>query len=362
MKAHTKKLHPILKVIISILLAVLIIAAAYFLYVVIAYHRVPDMQALEVTEHTKLVAETGKTYTAMTYNIGFGAYTSDYGFFMDGGTQSWANSKESVIENTNRMVDLIQVYDPDFIMLEEVDVDGTRSYHVDEKTMIFSRMLRYDCTGAVSYDSPFLMYPFNEPHGKNKSVLAVLSRFNISSALRRQLPIEESLMKFLDCDRCYSVNRIPVENGKELIVYASHLSAYTSDGTVSDKQLELLVEDMQSEYDKGNYVILGADFNKDLLIDSSKYFGKPDIVYTWAQPLKLDLSGTGLNLQAPINPIHPVPTCRNADGPYHKGQFVVTIDGFITSDNIEVISNQVIDSGFAYSDHNPVVIEFKLKD
>ena len=54
MKAHTKKLHPILKVIISILLAVLIIAAAYFLYVVIAYHRVPDMQALEVTEHTKL--------------------------------------------------------------------------------------------------------------------------------------------------------------------------------------------------------------------------------------------------------------------------------------------------------------------
>ena len=40
----------------------------------------------------------GTEYTALTYNIGFGAYTPDFSFFMDGGESSWAKSKESVLD------------------------------------------------------------------------------------------------------------------------------------------------------------------------------------------------------------------------------------------------------------------------
>ena len=37
------------------------------------------------------------------------------------------------------------------------------------------------------------------------------------------------------------------------------------------------------------------------------------------------------------------------------------IDGFIVSDNIEPTFVDVIDTGFRYSDHNPVKMKFKLK-
>ena len=55
-----------------------------------------------------------------------------------------------------------------------------------------------------------------------------------------------------------------------------------------------------------------------------------------------------------------MPSCRNADGEYHEGQYVVTVDGFIVSDNVNVLQSTVIDTGFAYSDHNPVRLTFSL--
>ena len=55
-------------------------------------------------------------------------------------------------------------------------------------------------------------------------------------------------------------------------------------------------------------------------------------------------------------------TCRGADIPYEKGvNYVTVIDGFIVSDNVEVISNATVDTQYAYSDHNPVKLCFKLK-
>ena len=48
------------------------------------------------------------------------------------------------------------------------------------------------------------------------------------------------------------------------------------------------------------------------------------------------------------------------DIPYEKGvSFCSTIDGFIVSDNV-VATAQNVDSGFAYSDHNPVLMTFRL--
>ena len=56
-----------------------------------------------------------------------------------------------------------------------------------------------------------------------------------------------------------------------------------------------------------------------------------------------------------------VPSCRNTDIPYSKDSFVVTLDGFIVSDNIKTSYVDVIDTGFQYSDHNPVEMRFSLK-
>ena len=55
-------------------------------------------------------------------------------------------------------------------------------------------------------------------------------------------------------------------------------------------------------------------------------------------------------------------SARNADMEYVPGvTYTVTLDGFIISDNIECVSYEDINTGYSYSDHDPVYLKFRLK-
>ena len=352
----------VLKVALCVLLALVVLAGGYFAYVMISYHRIGD-QELTVRSDTdeKIAAETD--YTLVSWNIGFGAYEPDYGFFMDKGTQSWAWSEERLRANIAGIADTLKEYDADLLLLEEVDTNSTRTYHVNELELLQNALTQYPTSAfAQNYDSPFLFYPITQPHGRSRSGIWTASKFAATSASRVSLPVETGLTKLLDLDRCYSVTRLPVENGKELCLYTFHLSAYTSDGKIATEQLELLLNNMQAEYEKGNYAIAGGDFNKDLPEGGSEqYFGVSTEGHNWAQPIKRELfENRPLTLCAPIDEEDPVASCRYADGPIHDGQLRVIVDGFIVSDNVSVAEARVLDDGFAHSDHNPVRLSFRL--
>ena len=352
----------VLKVALCVLLALVVLAGGYFAYVMISYHRIGD-QELTVRSDTdeNIAAETD--YTLVSWNIGFGAYEPDYGFFMDKGTQSWAWSEERLRANIAGIADTLKEYDADLLLLEEVDTNSTRTYHVNELELLQNALTQYPTSAfAQNYDSPFLFYPITQPHGRSRSGIWTASKFAATSASRVSLPVETGLTKLLDLDRCYSVTRLPVENGKELCLYTFHLSAYTSDGKIATEQLELLLNDMQAEYEKGNYAIAGGDFNKDLPEGGSEqYFGVSTEGHNWAQPIKRELfENRPLTLCAPIDEEDPVASCRYADGPIHGGQLRVIVDGFIVSDNVSVAEARVLDDGFAHSDHNPVRLSFRL--
>ena len=352
----------VLKILLIVVCVIVLAALCYLAYVFIDYHRIGD-GPVTISGEAKKTMPTDGELKIVSYNIGFGAYEADYGFFMDGGTESWAWSEERLDENIGKIAAFLKEQNADLYILQEVDRGSTRSYHRDELvpivTTVGSNMAH---TWAQNYDSPFLFYPFTQPHGKSVSGLLTMSPFTITKSDRVELPIENTLMKFLDLDRCYCKNRIPVENGKELVLYDFHLSAYTSDGTIATEQLKLILEDMQAEYDKGNYCIAGGDFNKDLLGGSEAIFGKADKEYSWAQPIpEGTFDGYNVTLTAPFDDNEPVPSCRNADGPYHEGQYVLTVDGFMISDNVKVESARVLDTGFAYSDHNPVEMVFSFE-
>ena len=363
-----KKASPakiVLRIVLIALAAVVVAVGGYLAYVFIAYDRIGD-RPLEV-EHAASgapAAVIGEEYKIMSYNIGFGAYESDYGFFMDGGEKARAWSVERLDKNLKDIAGLLRAEDADVYLLQEVDVDSTRTYGVDEREYLkFDGMAR---VFAQNWDSPYLFYPFSEPHGSAKTGIMTLSSFDVTTAQRFELPVESGVMKIIDLDRCYSKSRMPAikdgENVGDLVIYNFHLSAYTSDGTIATEQLVKLLTDMDHEYALGNYCIAGGDFNKDILGDSSKYFGKSDIEYTWAQPIpEGTFEGHRAVLVAPLDEEKPVPSCRNADGPYHKGQYVLTIDGFLVTDNVTVGDVVVIDTGFAYSDHNPVTMTFTLE-
>ena len=142
-----------------------------------------------------------------------------------------------------------------------------------------------------------------------------------------------------------------------------HLSAYTADGTISDEQVEMIADAMKAEYEKGNYVVCAGDFNKNLLSAEEDPFNATSSGLSWAKYFPVEkLNGTGISLVAPLDPEHPVPSCRNADGPYTPDQLVITIDGFLVSGNVTIVSAAVEDTAFAYSDHNPVSLTFILQE
>ncbi len=340
--------------------AVLLAVISYLLYVVCSYYRVEDNLALTVSDGTADTVPLGNTLSLVTYNIGFGAYSDDYSFFMDGGEYARAFSKDAVLANTEGALGAVKSADPDFVLLQEVDRDGDRSHHVDQSAILAGGLAGYDSLFAQNYDSPYFAYPFHEPIGANLSGMMTFSRYDITSATRRSLPIEESLYKYLDLDRAYTVSVLPCEDGKELVLYNVHLSAYTSDGTIADEQLSMLAADMQAQYEKGNYVIAAGDFNKDLLGDSSQYFERGgEGEFTWAKPLDTSLLPDGFTCHSGEN----LPTCRNADSAYRADgtDFVLSVDGVITSPNVRLLSCMTVDTGFAYSDHQPVRVEFVLE-
>ena len=350
----------VFRIVACILAAVVLIAAGYLAYVLIAYHRLGDQ--VITPEGAASSPQADGAYTLVSYNAGFGAYEADYGFFMDGGDQAWAWSKKRLDKNLQNMAALLQEKQAQFYLIQEVDIDSTRSYHVDERPYFTSALGGMAFTFAQNYDSPFLFYPFLQPHGASKSGLLTFSAYPISEAKRVELPVETGFTKFLDLDRCYAKNRISLADHRELVLYNFHLSAYTSDGKIANEQLKLLLADMQEEFRQGHYCIAGGDFNKDVLGNSSAIFGTPETEYTWAQPIPEELfAGMPVSLIAPIDRENPVPSCRNADSAYHPGQYVVTVDGFLVTENVEVLESTVLDTGFAYSDHNPVLMRFTLK-
>lgn len=354
----------VLKAILCAVLALVLVVGGYVAYVFIAYHRLDDNLPLDVVDNTSAKIEAGREYKVVSFNIGFGAYEDDFGFFMDGGDRAWAWSPERLDKNIAAIGDFLNSEDADLLLVQEIDVDATRSYHRDELTTLRALLAGkgYDNVFAENWDSPFLFYPILQPHGAAKAGIGTFAKYNITSSLRRSLPLEDSLMKIVDLDRCYSVSRLPSADGRELVLINLHLSAYTTDGTIATEQLRMLLLDMQNEYDKGNWVIAGGDFNKDLLGNSEAWFGKSDIEYSWAQPIPPDtFYGTAIKIVPPFNGNDPVPSCRNADGPYHYGQYVLTVDGFLVSPNVEVKHADVINTHFRYSDHNPVEMTVVLK-
>ncbi len=339
----------------------------YLLYVVCDYHRLDDNIALEVTNNNSATISSADTHTIITYNVGFGAYSPNYTFFMDTGTMKdgtptqgkygKAISKEDVVKNINGAANIIKEHNPDFAIIQEVDYDSTRSYKVDQR-VAFSTLDGYASTLAINYHSSYLFYPFNDPHGKNNAGIMTLSKYNIQDSTRYAFPIADDFSKFTDLDRCFAVTHIPTENGT-LSVISLHMSAYDEGGVIRKKQAELLKTVLEQEYAKGYYVIAGGDFNQDLIGNLEK-FPSNQKVPAWVSTYDQKDIPEHFAIVADNN--SSVGSCRGADVIWERDKdYTCVIDGFIVSDNIEIERIEIIDTDFAYSDHNPVKLTFKLK-
>ena len=378
----------LIKTILSLVLLVVLVALSYCGYIVFSYKRIGNIDLEVNSKSSKETLSLDETYKISTYNIGFGAYSQDFTFFLDTGYDangnetcgyySKAKSEEEVMFNVNGSIKTIKNLDLDFVLLQEVDINSTRSFNINQNDMFIEELEEYDNVLAYNFDSAYLPYPLYDMHGKSLAALSTFSKYQLKNAKRVEYTISNSLSKLFDIDRCFSVVETKVENDKTLYIINSHMSAYDKGGTIRQEQIKELNDFITECYFNGDYIVIGGDFNHDLLTNNSDFeytkdnrpfnntLKDPDWVASYFDENKNSPLVDGFKVVASDN----VPTCRNNDVEWDVNYtYRCVVDGFVVSDNIEVIEHYNIETkngnlgldGFAYSDHQPAYLEFKLK-
>lgn len=362
----------------SVIGAAVLAAGAYVAYVLLQYYRIEDDLALEVSAVSERKAVLGEEMSVLTYNLGFGAYSPEYSFFLDTGVMNDGRevrgiyakgmSKEDVQKNLDGQIKTAAEADADFCLFQEVDERAHRSYKIDMRKGMTDGMNGYANTYAEYFHTAYLLYPFGDPMGSANAGLLTLSKFEISSATRRSFPVtDHAIDKLFDLDRCFVVHYLPVEGTDKMLVLINlHMSAYDKGGTIRAKQLEMLNKVLSAEREKGNYVIAGGDFNHCLIADEFEseeealtHFSSEQRVPEWVKNSVLHKSDLAEGFSIAADKV--TATCRGADIPYEKGvNYTTTVDGFIVSDNVLVTEVKTVDTDYAYSDHNPVKLTFEL--
>ncbi|MBO6280070.1 MAG: endonuclease [Bacilli bacterium] len=322
--------------------------------------KVSDIEKLQVDGNVTTKIDSSVDHSILSWNIGYGALDENMDCHLDGGRQVYGSSYDKVIENINAITTDIKNINPDMFLLQEIDIDSRRSYNTNQRNMFINSFSQdqYNNTLALNFQAGFIPIPIYSPMGKVISGISTFSKYQVSYAERRQLPIPFSWpMTLFNLKRCLLINRIPIEGSeKELILVNLHLEAY-DDGEGKAKQLKVLMDYLYEERNKGNYVIAGGDFNQTF---REEYFSLYPKRNDWVCPV-IDIT------QYPEFSFlmdETVPTCRSLNVPYStldklKHQYYM-LDGFIVSDNITVNSVQTIDKDFKNTDHNPVLMNFKL--
>lgn len=348
------------KVLLAILLILVILIAGLLIWLTVVEYKPSDKENAAVTA---LSAESGERLKQgdqiklVAWNMGYGALGDNADFFMDGGKMVYTADEARVRQNLDAIVSEVRSQDPDILLLQEIDLNSDRSYHIDE-TGFFSNLGFANYAFANNFKVAFSPIPI-PPMGKIDSGIATYSKYSVASAERTQLPCPFSWpVRIINLKRCLLTTRIPVEGGKELVIVNLHLEAY-DDGEGKAAQAQMLMDILNEEISKGNYVIAGGDFNQSFSNINNSF---PVIPEQW-QPAYMDISSFEDNWQFLMS--EETPSCRSLYTPLSGSdpeslQYYI-IDGFIVSSNIRVDSFEIRDLGFVNSDHNPQVLNITLE-
>jgi endonuclease/exonuclease/phosphatase family metal-dependent hydrolase len=146
------------------------------------------------------------------------------------------------------------------------------------------------------------------------------------------------------------VARIPMEGGGGWTIASVHLAAFDEDAAVRTRQLRELLAWAEQEYQRGQFVVLGGDWNLQLAETAFPHSTDERFLF-WLFPFPADVLPEGWRIAADAN----VPSVRTNHQPYVAGDnYVTSIDGFIVSPNVDIRRVAGVDLGFEHSDHQPV--------
>lgn len=347
----------VFKGILWLILAVVLVLGGLILYATLTDYQPEAVTEIQTNKTTTPIADSLEL-NLMIWNIGYCGLSAEMDFFYDGG-QKVRPEMPQVQTNLMKIQQFLdtQKSEIDFFLLQEVDKQSKRSHYVNQFDSIATQFAGYNHAFGKNYDVFFVPLPPTNPMGAVESGLMTFSKNVPANVNRHQFPGNYGWPKGLFMlDRCYLVNRYPVSNGKELLIINTHNSAY-DDGSLKAGQMEYLKKYLTTEYEKGNYIVVGGDWNqcppnfepdyaKNIMDNEMRSDIAPDYLpdgWTWAYSNK-------------------VPTNRRVATPYDSETSpTTTIDFFLLSPNVQQVGIENINLNFENSDHQPVKLKVRLR-
>ena len=297
------------------------------------------------------------TLVFYNWNIGYAGLGKESDFFYDGGNMV-RSTKALTDKNFDGILSTINSWkhDADFIEIQEIDRDSRRSYHRDQLKEVFDLLGNYSAAFGKNYDVKYVPIPFTNPMGKVLGGIATLYKYKAAETpIKYAFPSNFSWPKGLFfLDRCFVKHHFNLKNGKQLIVINTHNSAYDG-GQLKKQEMKYFKKYIVEEYAKGNYVIVGGDWNQ---IPPGYTPLEANSDYE-EMPVPADFADKDWTFAFDKN----TPTNRKVDKPYEAGKtYTTVIDFFFLSPNVELVKVEGMPNGFEYSDHQPVKMICRLKD
>ena len=349
-----------LKIVLIILGVVVVAVGGLLAYLSITEYRPDETETVGVQVSGE--SETpGESISILSWNIGYCGLGERADFVLDGGKgDGRPESREEFLGYYNGVLDTLTSLQPDIFLLQEVDENSRRSYGLNESEALPQSLSQYSSVFALNYSCDFVPFPW-PPIGRVNGGILTMTDYAVQGgeSERISLPCPFSWpLRTANLKRCLLVSRIVLpDTDKELVMVNLHLEAY-DDGEGKAAQTAMLMDFIESEYAKGNYVIAGGDFNQTFPGGLDAFpMQSPDL---WAPGT---LSAEDLPEGFTFAYDTTTPSCRSLDRPLDAAdpdfQYYL-IDGFILSPNVTMESVETQDLGFRWSDHNPVLLRVTL--
>lgn len=347
------------KIVIAVVVILLLLVVIGFSVLVFAEYFPEDVENLNIEGEKSKELKIDKTATIITYNLGYLSLDNTQDFFMDGGKSVRPKNATTVTKNLAAVKSFIENQNADIYLFQEVDTKAKRSYNINEYNGI-----KEDFSGTSSFaymfNSLYIPYPIFNTVGHVESGVATLNKYNVKESTRISLPSAYSWPKrAVMYKNCLLEQRIIIDGSdKELVIYNVHLDAYGAEDGKTE-QLDVLINLMTEEYQKGNYVIAGGDFNQTFPgVDLEKFPIIDDDNYV---PIQIQDNYLPDGWKYAVDYERPTARLLNEEysGTYENTQLYI-IDGYILSPNVECESVETIENNFSYSDHHPVKLSIKL--
>lgn len=349
-----------IKTLVGLLATLLVVFSAWVYFS--AYHPGDVEQEVVHSPAQAPTLQAGQAVKILSWNVQFMAGNSNNHFFYDDGTDPWPDA-DTVSRVTRQLAQFIAEQDPDIVLLQEVDDLAKRTHMRDQTQQLLHYLPQYRAyTESFYWKASYLPHP--QIRGRVGMKLVVLSKYALNKATRYALPAitsDDIVTRQFNLRRAMQQVHLPVQDGRELVVINTHLSAFAQGSDTMERQVEAVMARLATLPADAAWV-MGGDFNllpNDAAIASySELRSKYNEQGTELYPLISQYPSIPALEKIELDP-EPWYTYMSPSDPHRRPSR--TIDYLFYAPSLQVEDGTVLrGEATALSDHLPVTIEFTL--